>query len=104
MVHLNNSLLNTAGQLRFISAQGLTLGGAILNTGGRGCFSNGQLCVALSRIRRLDKFCLMRPIRYGELMTSKEVKYFYENQDKYVSKYKGYKIKDIKSCKFPKCF
>lgn len=68
------------------SAQGLTLDGAILNTGGRGCFSNGQLYVALSRIRRLDKFCLMQPIRYGELMTSKEVKHFYENQDKYVSK------------------
>lgn len=70
------------------SAQGLTLDGAILNTGGRGCFSNGQLYVALSRIRRLDKFCLMQPIRYGELMTSKEVKHFYENQDKYVSKLK----------------
>lgn len=71
------------------AAQGLTLDGAILNTG-RGCFSNGQLYVALSRIKQLEKFCLMQPIRYGELMTSKEVKHFYENQDKYVSKLNHY--------------
>ena len=27
-----------------------------------------------------------------------------QNKHKYVSKYKEYKIKDTKSCKFPKCF
>ena len=69
------------------SSQSLTLDSVILNTG-RGCFTDGQLYVALSRVKDLNKFCLVQPIRNAELMTSKEVKYFYENQDKYVSKYK----------------
>ncbi len=64
------------------SSQGLTLDGAFLNTG-KGCFAAGQLYVAVSRIKSLDRFCLVNPIRYTEVITSKEVKFFYDNQDKY---------------------
>lgn len=64
------------------SSQGLTLDGAFLNTG-NGCFAAGQLYVAVSRIKSLDRFCLVNPIRYTEVITSKEVKFFYDNQDKY---------------------
>lgn len=62
------------------SSQGLTLDGAILNTG-RGCFTDGQLYVALSRIKSLEKFCLIQPIRNTELMTSKEVQKFYAQNE-----------------------
>lgn len=62
------------------SSQGLTLDGAILNTG-RGCFTDGQLYVALSRIKSLEKFCLIQPIRNSELMTSKEVQKFYAQNE-----------------------
>ena len=64
------------------SSQGLTLDGAFLNTG-KGCFAAGQLYVAVSRIKSLNRFCLVNPIRYTEVITSKEVKFFYDNQDKY---------------------
>ena len=62
------------------SSQGLTLDEAILNTG-RGCFTDGQLYVALSRIKDLNKFCLVQPIRNAELLVSKEVQKFYAQNE-----------------------
>lgn len=67
------------------AAQGLTLPGAILNTGRYGCFADGQLYVALSRLKSLDSFCLINPINASDLKTSKEVQYFYANPHEYSS-------------------
>ena len=67
------------------ASQGLTLDGAFLNTG-KGCFAAGQLYVAISRIKTLERFCLVNPIRYNDIITSKEVQFFYANQDKYSNK------------------
>lgn len=53
-------------------SQGLTLDNVALDIG-RGCFSHGQLYVALSRIRDLRNLSLVRPITRRDLIVDKEV-------------------------------
>lgn len=57
-------------------AQGMSLDNVSLDIG-RGCFSHGQLYVALSRIRDLTKLHLSRPIREEDVIVRPEVKEFY---------------------------
>lgn len=57
-------------------SQGLTLDNVALDTG-RGCFSHGQLYVALSRIRDLKNISLVRPISKQDLIVDKEVVEWY---------------------------
>lgn len=58
------------------AAQGSTLDNAALNTG-RGCFADGQLYTALSRIRDLRNLTFVKPVGRSELKTSYAVKQFY---------------------------
>jgi ATP-dependent exoDNAse (exonuclease V) alpha subunit len=58
-------------------SQGMTLDGINLNTGVRGCFSHGQLYVALSRVKDLSTVSLVKPLKEGELIVKDEVKEFY---------------------------
>lgn len=59
------------------SSQGMTLDYVVLNLG-RGCFADGQLYVALSRVRDLKNFGLIQNIRQTDLRVSERVKWFYE--------------------------
>jgi len=59
-------------------SQGMTLDQAVIDLG-RGCFTSGQLYVALSRIKTLDGMGLIRDIRLHDVIVDKEVKDFYEN-------------------------
>jgi len=42
------------------------------------CFAPGQLYVALSRVKSIDKLCLLSPIQNSYLITNPKVKEFYE--------------------------
>lgn len=57
-------------------SQGMTLEDVVLDTG-KGCFSHGQLYVALSRIKDLRRLSLTKPIELRELIVKQEVKDFY---------------------------
>ena len=59
-------------------SQGMTLDDVVLDTG-KGCFSHGQLYVALSRIRDLRRLSLTKPLNVRELIVRPEVKDFYDN-------------------------
>ncbi len=61
-------------------SQGMTLDGCNLHTGARGCFSHGQLYVALSRVRDLSTLSLMEPLDSYDLIVKEEVKSFYEQE------------------------
>ncbi len=63
-------------------SQGMTLDDVVLDTG-KGCFSHGQLYVALSRIRDLRRLSLTKPLAVRELIVKQEVKDFYENIEEY---------------------
>jgi ATP-dependent DNA helicase PIF1 len=58
------------------ASQGATLSNAALDTG-RGCFADGQLYTALSRIRDLRNLTFVRPVGRGDLKTSMDVVSFY---------------------------
>lgn len=60
-------------------SQGMTLEGINLHTGVRGCFSHGQLYVALSRVKDISTISLVKPLQDEELIVKKEVKEFYDN-------------------------
>lgn len=45
------------------------------------CFSNGQLYVALSRVRDVNKMHFVTPLRYADLRVSKSVLEFYKQHD-----------------------
>jgi len=57
-------------------SQGMTLNDVALDVG-RGCFSHGQLYVALSRIKDLSKIQIKNPIRKRDLIVDDAVKQFY---------------------------
>lgn len=61
-------------------SQGMTLDGINLHTGVRGCFSHGQLYVALSRVKDLTTISLVKDIKDEELIIRQEVINFYEQQ------------------------
>lgn len=63
-------------------SQGLTLDSCVLDTGA-GCFSHGQLYVALSRVRDLKKMKLANRILPKDLIVNKAVKDFYKNGGKF---------------------
>jgi ATP-dependent exoDNAse (exonuclease V) alpha subunit len=56
-------------------SQGMTLKRAHIDTG-RGCFSHGQLYVALSRISTLEGLTLEKPIRHSDVIFDDRVKSF----------------------------
>lgn len=56
--------------------QGMTLDKAAVHVG-KGCFSAGQLYVALSRIRDIKNMSFVNPLRRTDLITSKAVQDFY---------------------------
>lgn len=60
-------------------SQGMSLDGVSLDVG-NGCFSHGQLYVALSRIKDLSKIQIKNPIRPRDLIVDSSVKQFYEEQ------------------------
>lgn len=62
-------------------SQGMTLEGINLHTGTRGCFSHGQLYVALSRVKDLSTISLVKPLKDYELIVKEEVKEFYNNEE-----------------------
>lgn len=57
-------------------SQGMTLDDVAIDVG-RGCFSHGQLYVALSRIRDLKKISFRRPVDPSDVIVHPEVKQFY---------------------------
>ena len=58
-------------------SQGMTLDAAAIDVG-RGCFSAGQMYVALSRVRDLRNLSFVRPISQRDVITSQYVKDFYD--------------------------
>ncbi|MDR0287792.1 MAG: AAA family ATPase [Clostridiales bacterium] len=58
-------------------AQGMTLDSMAFNTG-EGLFSPGQLYVALSRVRKLDDLTLHVPLRKVDIITSNQVKAYFD--------------------------
>lgn len=63
-------------------SQGMTLDKVTLDVGKGGCFSHGQLYVALSRIRDLDNLSLLRPITKSSIIVRQEVIDFYKALEK----------------------
>lgn len=63
-------------------AQGMTLDNCILDTG-RGCFSHGQLYVALSRVRNLENMSLVNRVLPRDVIVSQKVRDFYYNNGIY---------------------
>lgn len=59
-------------------SQGMTLEHAAIDVG-RGCFSHGQLYVALSRIKDINNLSFVREIDIDNLIVREEVKQFYEH-------------------------
>lgn len=58
-------------------SQGMTLDSAAIHVG-RGCFSHGQLYVALSRVKDLSNVSFVKPLSIDNLIVREEVKQFYE--------------------------
>ncbi len=61
-------------------AQGMSLDAANIILGEDGAFAEGQLYVALSRIRNLSGLRLDKPINAYEAIPNPQVKAFYEDQ------------------------
>lgn len=59
-------------------SQGMTLDSAAIHVG-RGCFSHGQLYVALSRVKDLSNLSFVKPLSIDNLIVRQEVKQFYES-------------------------
>ena len=59
-------------------SQGMTLDDVVLDTG-KGCFSHGQLYVALSRIKDLRRLSLTKPLTTRELIVRDDVTNYYRN-------------------------
>tara|TARA_Y100001973_G_C5202804_1_gene339121 strand:+ start:871 stop:2172 length:1302 start_codon:yes stop_codon:yes gene_type:complete len=72
--------LKYAWAITIHKSQGKTLDSAVISLG-NGCFVSGQLYVALSRVRSIDGLYLKRPIYNNDLITSSEVKEFYEKNE-----------------------
>lgn len=62
-------------------SQGITLDRAAIHTG-KGCFSNGQLYVALSRLKDLRSISFVQPVKDSECMAHKAVLEYYDNMRK----------------------
>ena len=60
------------------SCQGTTLDSVAIDTGGDGCFTHGQLYVALSRVRDLTNISFASEIDYDEVLCDDEVLDFYD--------------------------
>lgn len=60
-------------------SQGMTLEQAAIDVG-KGCFSHGQLYVALSRIKDLTDLSFVRDVDINNLIVREEVKQFYERE------------------------
>lgn len=60
------------------SSQGMTLEGAAIDIG-RGCFSNGQLYVALSRVKDTKKLAFVRNPTKSDIKSHPDAVKFYEN-------------------------
>lgn len=58
-------------------SQGMTLDGVSIDVGA-GCFSHGQLYVALSRVRNLENIHLMEKIQEKDVIVEKAVRDFYQ--------------------------
>lgn len=59
-------------------SQGMTLDGVTIDVG-HGCFSHGQLYVALSRVKDLSNIYLMNNITEEDVIIEQEVRNFYES-------------------------
>lgn len=59
-------------------SQGQSISHAMIDFG-RGCFAHGQAYVALSRLRTLEGLGLMNPMMLQDVIVSREINDFYEN-------------------------
>lgn len=69
--------IRLANAMTIHKVQGMTLDKAAVHVG-RGCFSAGQLYVALSRIRDIKNMSFVNPLRRTDLITSQKVQEFYK--------------------------
>lgn len=69
-------------------SQGMTLSKAAIHTG-RGCFSNGQLYVALSRLSDLDNISFVSGVKDKEVLVSEHVINFYKGLSSWSGKLKS---------------
>jgi ATP-dependent exoDNAse (exonuclease V) alpha subunit len=73
--------LKLAYAITIHKSQGMSLSNAAIYTG-RGCFSHGQLYVALSRLRSLEGMSILRPLGYNEIIVDQRVIDFYDRNVK----------------------
>ena len=67
--------LRLAWAITIHKSQGLTLDKAVIDTG-RGAFADGQIYVALSRIKEKSNIHLTSELKYSDIKVNKEIKEF----------------------------